>query len=133
MTEQNLPVASLEYAHLDIHDAVLGHKFKLTFIFVTRVFWKSNRGSGLNIAFFFRRLEKIRILVVCRSECRGGGKQGTPMFYTIKDSENLDILSGYQIHQALFQTHSCLVAGFNVYILGSNYDRRCSLRIIYEI
>jgi len=33
MTEQNHPVASLEYTHLDIHDVVLGHNFKLTFIF----------------------------------------------------------------------------------------------------
>jgi hypothetical protein len=52
MTERNHPVANLEYMHLDIHDVVLGHKFKLTFIFVTRVFWKSNRGSVLNIVFF---------------------------------------------------------------------------------
>jgi len=35
--------------------------------------------------------------VGCRSECGGGGEQGTPTFYTIKDSENLDILSDYQI------------------------------------
>jgi hypothetical protein len=52
MTEHKHPVASLEYTQLDIHDVVLGHKFKLTFIFVARIFWKSNRGSGLNIAFF---------------------------------------------------------------------------------
>jgi len=79
MTERNHPVANLEYMHLDIHDAVLGHKFKLTFIFVTRAFWKSNRGSVLNIA-FFRRLDRIRILVVCRSECVEVDKQGIPTF-----------------------------------------------------
>jgi len=69
MMEQNHPVANLEYMHLDIHDVVLGHKFKLTFIFVTSAFWKSNRGSVLNIVFFFRRLDRIRILVGCRSAC----------------------------------------------------------------
>jgi len=74
VTERNHPVASLEYTHLDIHDVVLGHRFKLTFIFVTRVFWKSNRRNGLNIVFFFSRFDRIRISVGCRSGCgeRGG-------------------------------------------------------------
>jgi hypothetical protein len=99
--------------------------------FFSPVFCKSNRGSSLSVV-FFRRFDRIRVLLGCRSEFgRGGGsKRGTQRFCTIKDGEYLDNLSGCRVKQTLLQTHSCLVAGFIAYVLDSNYERRCLLRIM---